>query len=85
MATEETPQTEAEVKPAAPKKLGIYLVLCFFLGMFGVHSFYAGKILKGIAQVFFTITGSGAAVTAIWCLFDFLKAVFKKEVPQKKK
>ncbi len=70
---------------AKPKKLGVYLLLCFFLGMFGIHSFYAGKIFKGIAQLFFTITGGGAWVTAIWCFIDFLKAVFKRQVPQKKK
>ena len=42
------------------------LLLCFFLGMFGAHRFYAGKIGTGILQLV-TLGGLG-----IWSLIDFI-------------
>ena len=42
------------------------LLLCFFLGMFGVHRFYVGKILTGILMIV-TLGGLG-----IWALVDFI-------------
>ena len=41
-------------------------VLCFFLGAFGVHRFYVGKVGTGIVQ-FLTLGGLG-----IWALVDFV-------------
>jgi len=34
-----------------PKNLGIAYILWFFLGLFGVHHFYLGKIGRGIAYL----------------------------------
>ena len=42
------------------------LLLCFFLGIFGVHRFYVGKIGTGILMVV-TLGGLG-----IWSLIDFV-------------
>ncbi|GIJ47975.1 hypothetical protein Val02_48610 [Virgisporangium aliadipatigenens] len=41
-------------------------LLCFFLGMLGVHRFYVGKIGTGILQIV-TFGGLG-----IWVLIDFI-------------
>ncbi len=41
-------------------------LLCFFLGCFGVHRFYVGKIGTGILQLI-TLGGLG-----IWALIDFI-------------
>jgi TM2 domain-containing membrane protein YozV len=41
-------------------------VLCFFLGVFGVHRFYVGKIGTGIIQ-FFTAGGLG-----VWWIIDLI-------------
>ncbi len=42
------------------------LLLCFFLGMLGVHRFYVGKIGTGILQLI-TFGGFG-----IWVMVDFI-------------
>ena len=41
-------------------------LLCFFLGVFGVHRFYVGKVGTGILQVV-TLGGLG-----IWALIDLV-------------
>ncbi len=42
------------------------LLLCFFLGVLGVHRFYVGKIGTGILQLV-TFGGLG-----IWAMIDFV-------------
>jgi TM2 domain-containing membrane protein YozV len=42
------------------------LLLCFFLGMLGVHRFYVGKIGTGLLQLV-TFGGLG-----IWTMVDFI-------------
>lgn len=51
---------------ASPKNWLTTLLLCLFLGTLGIHSFYAGKTLIGIIQLF---TGGGCG---IWTLVDFI-------------
>lgn len=58
------------------------ILLCFFLGAFGAHRFYVGKIGTGILQLL-TLGGLG-----IWVLIDFIVIVTgsfkdKQEMPIK--
>ena len=59
--------TEAAVQlPVSEKGFVPTLLLCFFLGVFGVHRFYVGKIGTGILMIL-TFGGLG-----IWSLIDFI-------------
>ncbi len=53
--------TEKRILPA--------FLLCFFLGIFGAHRFYVGKIGTGILQLV-TLGGLG-----IWALIDFIMII----------
>lgn len=47
-------------------------LLCGFLGTFGIHRFYVGKIGTGIAQLLLTISFIGIIISSIWALIDFI-------------
>jgi hypothetical protein len=51
---------------ASPKSRLAALLLCFFVGLFGIHRFYVGKIGTGILQLV-TLGGLG-----IWTFIDFI-------------
>jgi TM2 domain-containing membrane protein YozV len=53
----------------SPKGFVPTILLCFFLGTFGIHRFYVGRIGTGIVQLL-TLGGLG-----IWALVDFIMVV----------
>lgn len=65
------------------KSVVIYLLLNWFLGIFGAHRFYAGKYGSGILMVFLTCTFYGIVITAIWSLVDFIVGVCNISSPDK--
>jgi hypothetical protein len=52
--------------PISPKSRLAAALLAWFLGIFGIHRFYVGKIGTGILMIF-TLGGLG-----IWALIDFI-------------
>jgi TM2 domain-containing membrane protein YozV/type II secretory pathway pseudopilin PulG len=56
--------------PLSPKNRNTVILLCFFLGLFGAHRFYLGKIITGIIMIL-TLGGLG-----IWVVVDFFIAIF---------
>jgi len=50
----------------------VALLLCFFIGILGVHRFYVGKIGTGILQLV-TLGGLG-----IWALIDMIMIILQK-------
>lgn len=59
------PQTMKKLMMSEKRNLPVFL-LCFFLGMFGVHRFYVGKVGTGILQLL-TLGGVG-----IWVTIDLI-------------
>jgi hypothetical protein len=53
----------------SPKSRLVVTLLAYFLGVWGVHRFYLGKIGSGIAMIL-TFGGFG-----IWALIDFIFAI----------
>jgi TM2 domain-containing membrane protein YozV len=51
---------------ATDKRILPAFLLCFFVGVFGAHRFYVGKVGSGVAQLL-TIGGLG-----VWALVDLI-------------
>lgn len=48
-------------------------LLAFFLGVFGVHRFYLGRIGSGVVMLLLTCTFVGLVVTGLWAFIDFIR------------
>jgi TM2 domain-containing membrane protein YozV len=80
-----TPETKTMTPPTteqtySPKSRLVALLLCFFIGVLGIHRFYVGKIGTGVLQLV-TLGGFG-----IWVLIDLILIVigsFKDKQGQK--
>lgn len=57
------------------KKILPAFLLCFFLGILGVHRFYVGKIVTGIIMLLLTITILFIFISSIWCLIDMITLI----------
>jgi len=57
---------KSEEKKQQESKWLTLLLLCWFLGVFGIHRFYTGHTLIGVIQLL-TLGGCG-----IWYLIDFI-------------
>ncbi|WP_420813592.1 TM2 domain-containing protein [Lampropedia aestuarii] len=55
---------------------GIYILIALFLGIFGIHNFYAGRIGPGVAQLLITLILGwfiiGLVITGIWAIVDIV-------------
>jgi TM2 domain-containing membrane protein YozV len=90
------PFTKKQIKAANSGKAGsnwiVALLLCFFLGMLGVHRFYLGYIGIGFIQLgmfllgfllSFVIIGIPILIAlSIWVLIDFIRIILKKLEPK---
>lgn len=68
------PRLDAMGQPVSPKSRLAAALLCWFLGVFGVHRFYVGKIGTGILML---VTFGGLGVWALIDLIVILVGSFK--------
>jgi TM2 domain-containing membrane protein YozV len=54
------------------KKILPAFLLSFFLGVFGAHRFYTGRVASGIVMLLLTLSLFGLIVSAIWNLVDWI-------------
>lgn len=59
-------RSRAKIGGVSNKEYWTATLLCFFLGVFGVHRFYVGKVGSGIAQLL-TFGGLG-----FWTFYDLM-------------
>jgi TM2 domain-containing membrane protein YozV len=67
------PNSLAHYYPVAqPKTRVIFVLLGIFLGIFGVHNFYAGYVKKGAIQLCVTLLSCfyGAVISWIWAIAE---------------
>ncbi len=54
------------------KSLFFTLCLCALLGLFGVHQFYVGHVIRGLIMLVLTVMGWGLVITVPWVIFDLI-------------
>ena len=65
--------------PTTSRNKIVAALLAFFLGVFGVHRFYLGRIGSGIVMLLLTCTILGLLVTGLWAFVDFLRYLFMSD------
>lgn len=67
------------------KSIVVYLILAWFLGIFGAHRFYAGKIGSAVAMLLMSTIGFflivPVIVSAIWALVDIIVGICNINTP----
>jgi TM2 domain-containing membrane protein YozV len=58
------------------RSVALAYVLWFFLGYFGIHRIYCGRVGSGLAMLALTVLGSITFVTGIGHLFLFIVGVW---------
>lgn len=54
------------------KSRAVAAILAFLIGMLGVHRFYVGKPISGVAMILLTISFYLTWVSVIWVVIDFI-------------
>ncbi len=57
--------------PRTIQALPLFL-LGLILGLFGVHRFYCGRIVSGLAMLILTVSGAGMVISLLWWLMDLV-------------
>lgn len=84
--SEDTLTTKAN-KLVNGKSMVVYLILAWFLGIFGAHRFYVGKTGSAIAMLLMSTIGFflivPVIISGIWALIDFIIGICNINSPEK--
>lgn len=69
---EQVAQVNTQSSDVSQKSRLTAFLLAFFLGGFGTHRFYVGKVKSGLVMLILTITIIGAIITVIWATIDWI-------------
>lgn len=65
----------------------VYALLAFFLGVWGVHKFYAGRTGEGVAMLLMGTIGWAliipGIIVCIWAFVDFVIGLVNMNTPEK--
>ncbi len=65
----------------------VYALLAFFLGMWGVHKFYAGRNVEGVAMLLMGTIGwlliLPGVIVCVWAFIDFVIGLLNIDSPEK--
>lgn len=68
------------------KSIVVYLILAWFLGIFGIHRFYAGKNGSGLAMLLMGTIGwiliIPPIIAGVWALVDFIVGLCNVSTPE---
>lgn len=85
--TSEETLTNKANKLVNGKSIVVYLILAWFLGIFGGHRFYAGKTGSAIAMLLMSTIGFVLIVpvfiSGIWALVDIIVGICNINTPEK--
>lgn len=62
---------EVPVNVSPKSRLAAFL-LAFFLGGFGLHRMYVGKVASGVVMLLLTISVVGILIVGFWVLIDWI-------------
>jgi TM2 domain-containing membrane protein YozV len=66
---------EAEAAGISTKSRLVVTLLAWFLGVFGAHRFYLGKIGTAVTMLVLTLLAFTSFISWIWAIIDFIYAV----------
>lgn len=84
--TSEDTLTKKANKLVNGKSIVVYLLLAWFLGIFGAHRFYVGKNGSGLAMLLMSTIGFflivPVIISGIWALVDFIVGICNINTPE---
>ena len=57
---------------SAPKSRVVYILLAWFLGLFGVHNFYSGHTKHGVIKLVLLVVCVGIVANPIWSIVEMI-------------
>lgn len=65
------PESQLKINPLSR---GVYLILAFFFGCFGIHNFYSGHAGSGIFKILLTVCSLGllSPIVILWVILEMI-------------